>query len=371
MPDNVILYGSPLSLYTGKVRSYFIKNTIAYTEIAPTNQHYAKTVLPAASAQTMPTIETEDKTVIRDGTAIIDHYEKTNNFSASPNTAKQKIISRLFDVVGSEGLLRPAMHYRWHYQENLPFITPHFRQMIPPVANRDELTEKTMNKMRGACVAFGANDDNKKIVEEVYLEFLNLLNKHFEQQPYLLGGKPCIGDFGLIAPMYAHLGRDPKPLSIMQNQAVAAYRWVERMNRPEADCGEFDSNSNEFLAGDQIPDTLIALLKHIAEDFVPETLAAAKCINDWLDAQPTLAANTAIERGVGFGEFGLRGNKIIALAQPYRFYLLKRMQDDYAQLTEQDQQEVKSLLNECGLSELLTTTINRDITRRNNLEVWC
>ena len=36
-----------------------------------------------------------------------------------------------------------------------------------------------------------------------------------------------------------HLGRDPKPLSLMQAKATRLFRWVERMNRPDLDVGEF------------------------------------------------------------------------------------------------------------------------------------
>jgi glutathione S-transferase len=46
------------------------------------------------------------------------------------------------------------------------------------------------------------------LVEELYLEYLDALSAHFEHYPYLAGWRPCIGDFGLLAPMYAHLGRD-------------------------------------------------------------------------------------------------------------------------------------------------------------------
>ena len=37
-------------------------------------------------------------------------------------------------------------------------------------------------------------------------------------------GRLSIGDFGLIAPMYAHLGRDPHPAKLMQQRAVSAHR---------------------------------------------------------------------------------------------------------------------------------------------------
>ena len=81
-----------------------------------------------------------------------------------------------------------------------------------------------------------------------------------------------------------------------------------------------------MLAGDVIPDTLVAVMKVLAEDFVPETLAAAKCINEWLASQDKLEAGSEVQRGVGFGEFEVRGVAVKALAQPYRFYLLGRVQ---------------------------------------------
>ena len=51
------LYGSPLSLYTGKARSYLIKNGVSYREVAPTTKHYLEEVLPKAGQRnSMPTI---------------------------------------------------------------------------------------------------------------------------------------------------------------------------------------------------------------------------------------------------------------------------------------------------------------------------
>ena len=63
----------------------------------------------------MPTIEFNDGTVIRDGVAILDYFEQLNDYEYSPRPPKQKIVSLLLDVIGAEGLLRPAMHYRWNY----------------------------------------------------------------------------------------------------------------------------------------------------------------------------------------------------------------------------------------------------------------
>lgn len=366
------LYGAPLSLYTGRARSYLIKAGIPYRETMPITEHYIKHVAPAAGGrQSMPTLELPDGGVIRDGVAIIDHFENQGSADFSPTTAKQRIVSRLFDVIGAEGLLRPAMHYRWNFpKQNLEFLQYHFQAAMPRGPNRKERADKTMDQMRGAGQAFGAVPETFDAIETHYIEFLKVLDRHFSDQPYLLGGKPSIADFGMLAPLYAHLGRDPGPLSLMQEHAIRVFRWVERMNRPELDVGEFEIQDGQYLASDEIPDSLVDVLKHIAIDFVPETQAAAACINSWISQQDNLEPGTECARGVGMANFQLRGVTINALAQPFRFYLLKRVQDEFESLDKQQQDEVTSLLEACQMADILELKLSRDIGRQNNLEVW-
>ena len=62
---------------------------------------------------------------------------------------------------------------------------------------------------------------------------------------YILRWQPCIADFGMMAPMYGHLGRDPN------HGADAEYACVfggRRMNRPEPDFGEFEFEREEYLS---------------------------------------------------------------------------------------------------------------------------
>lgn len=124
------------------------------------------------------------------------------------------------------------------------------------------------------------------------------------------------------------------------------------------------------VVSDDIPDTLIDLLKHIAIDFVPETQAAADAINQWIANQPKLPAGTTAERVLGNATFEVRGTAITAWAQPYRFYLLQMVQDEFAQLDEASQQAVRALLTECDMAEVLETNLSRRIGRSGNLEVW-
>ncbi|MEM8940978.1 MAG: glutathione S-transferase family protein [Pseudomonadota bacterium] len=369
--ETTTLYGAPLSLYTGRARSYLIKAGIRYREQQARSDYFKHSVLPKAGVRTIPIVELANGEVIRDGAAIIDHFETVNDAPFTPRSAKQNLFSRLLDVIGAEGLLRPAMHYRWNFpKENLAFVMAGFRELFPPGPKQAAMAEATADKMRVACKAFGVTEKTHAAIEGLYTDLVDALNAHFAEYPYLLGGRPCIGDFGLIAPMFAHLGRDPKPLALTQTRAPHLYRWVERMNRPEPDTGEFDERPAAYLEDDEIPETLISAMKVIAEDFLPETLGSAAVINNWIHSQEDLKSGTPVERGVGFATFDLRGESCSALAQPYRFYLLARAQSAYDSMNEADKGAALQLLDECQLAQILTCKLERNIGREKNLEVW-
>ena len=368
------LYAITHSLYSGRARSYLIKHQIPFQELSTGHESFKAEVLPLGKLPTIPTLLTPDGEVIRDGAAIIEHFEATNGRASRPTGPKQRIISALFDVIGTDGLLRPAMHYRWNFPEdNLAFVRYHFLHSQRDTPQRSEKTEAMMNRMRHAAMIFGVTEQTEAVVESLYLDYLDALNTHFEQYPYLLGWRPSIGDFGLIAPMYAHLGRDPHPAKLMQQRAVSVHRWVERMNRYDQDVPEFFNADTDFIENDEVPESLIAVLRILAEDFVPETLAAADVINAWLAENKPETGTPAVGRlaqAPGTASFALRGETIEALAQPHRFYLLHRVQDDYASLSETEKVGVDAVLADSGMAAILKASLNRRIERADNLEVW-
>jgi glutathione S-transferase len=369
-----ILYAMPHSLYSGRARSYLIKNRVPFEERSTGHESFKAEVLPKGKLPTIPTLVTPEGDAIRDGAAIIEHFEAANGRPCQPPGARQRVVSALFDVIGTDGLLRPAMHYRWNFpDDNLAFVRYHFLHSQRNVPEREEKTEAMMNRMRHAAMIFGVTEQSQPVVEALYLEYLDALNAHFERYPYLLGWRPCIGDFGLIGPMYAHLGRDPYPARLMQQRAPAVYRWVERMNRDDQDAPEYFNAGSDFLPDDEVPGTLVSVLKILAEDFVPETLAAAALINDWLDEHQPETGAVAVGRlaeALGTADFTVRGETITALAQPHRFYLLQRVQDVYARASSEEQTQIDIVLSECDVEEAAFASLSRRIQRADNLEVW-
>jgi glutathione S-transferase len=375
MTDVHTLYAFPHSLYSGRARSYLIKNGIPFRELSTGHESYKADVLPLSKAPTIPTLVTPEGEVIRDGAAIIEHFEAANDRPFLPKAPRQQIVSALFDLVGTDGLLRPAMHYRWNFlDDNEGFVHYHFLHSQRETPTREEKTSYMMGKMQHAAEIFGVNEKTAPLVEALYLEFLDALNRHLETVPYLLGWKPAIGDFGLLAPMYAHLGRDPMPAKLMKQKAVRVWRWVERMNRADQDAPEFFDAGDDYLADDEIPDTLVAVLKILAEDLVPETRGAAERINDWLagnqPAPGTVLPARLAENLFGMTRFTLRGQSISSVVSSYRFVMLQRVQELYDGLDAGGQAAVGKLLAACGLGDLLTIRLDRSLGWSDNLNVW-
>ena len=370
MSEPFTLYAITHSLYSGRARAYLIKNDIPFVERSTGHEAFKAEVLPLSKRPTIPTLVTPAGDVVRDGAQIIAHFEESSGWPNRPLGPRQQIVSALFDVIGAECLLRPAMHYRWNFpQDNLSFVQYHFYYSQRDLPTRQEKTEHMMNRMRHAAQFWGVTDETRDLVESLYLEFLQALNVHFETVPYLLGWRPCIGDFGLLAPLYAHLGRDPYPARLMQKRAVRVARWVERMNRRDQDVPEYFNAGDDFLENDAVPDTLLDVLRVVARDMLPETRAAADSINTWLaDNMPE--SGTPVERMLGQITFEVEGQAITSMAQPYRFYQLQALHDAFDGMSEEAQSDVQDLLREVGMEELLRLRLDRQLAFKDNLEVW-
>jgi hypothetical protein len=228
--------------------------------------------------------------------------------------------------------------------------------------------------MRKAAVLFGVTPETAPQIEAAYEETLAELDAHFTSQPYLLGGAPTIGDYGLFAALFAHLGRDPHPLRMMQEKAQMLFRWTERMRNPSADMVEFLGRDESLLAQDAIPDTLKGLLRRVAADYLPEVEAMIAMSNDWLaehsPAKNEMVGGESLGRGIGMCQFAWRGVDINAVVMPYRIFMLQRIQDAYDKLGAAGQKQVDELLAETGLEAMLTARCDRRVERQNHREVW-
>jgi glutathione S-transferase len=360
----------PGSLYTAKARSYLRRQCIAFEEVPPSDARFADYVLPRINRWIIPVLELPDGILIQDTEAIIDHVESNRlaTVPAIPENGVMETLARIIDLFGGEGLLRPAMHYRWSFDaENLPFLRADFLSALAPDAEgemADGVFGMASGRMRAVTQGLGVNASTVPLIEQSYCEFLGLFEAHLATVRYVLGDRPTLADYGLIGPLFAHLARDPAPSLLMKQRAPGVWRWVERMNAP-------GGNTEKLFMPGEMPPTLIALLQYIAAEYVPEVASYVSAANAWLKAQACAAPSArAMPRVVATTTMTWRGAQIPVAVMPYRLWMLQRVQDSAARLGPDDRAMLAGLLERCGLNPLLDLVVARRVERVGHLEVF-
>ena len=379
MSNDYILYGMQGSLYTGKARAYMRRNRIPVTERGAGHPEYMSRIYPHMQRFIIPVIETPEGDIVQDGTDILEYLEARGlgREPLFPEDPVTKAVALLFQLFGNEGLLRPAMHYRWNFDdENLDFIKVSFADVLPAhldAAGRSAAFDHASGRMRKAAMAFGVFDTTYALIEKSYAEFLNLYGAHLKESYFLLGDTPTIGDYGLFNPLFAHLARDPKPAYLMKTTAPLVWNWVERMNRPEViEEHTLDNPQVGLYGGNDIPETLKALMTYVGEEYSAEYSAHVDYTEQWLAKQGANPekVKAPLGRGIGFAEFKWRGEFISSVVMPYRFYLAQRLWDHFDGCSESAQKDIRDLFAQTGLEGFLDKRPSRRVLRKDYHEVW-
>jgi len=268
---------------------------------------------------------------------IIDHYEnKSDGPSVYPNTPKQRLVALLLEVFGDEWLTIPAMHYRWNY--NAEWAYSEFGKVAAPDGNPEEqyaAGKERATAFQGLVPMLGINEATIPAIEKSYETFLSDINAHFTIYDYLLGSRPSIGDFGLIAPLYAHLYRDPASGEIMERIAPKVAEWVRRMVNVQ------NPLSGDFLPDDEIPETLLPILSRMMNEQIPYLQSTANMLGDWAPQNK----GAEIPRAIGMTPFtveGVTGNRV---AVPFGLWMLQRPIDYLTQLSDAERNDCNRFLN--------------------------
>jgi len=380
-PD-ITLYGAPVGLWTGKIRSYLRKQAIPYIERLPTDPAFQGEVMPIVKRFINPVIRFSDGTLVQDTADIIDHLEQGGHarFSVYPKQPLQYAVARTLDLFGGEGLVRAAMHYRWSYRDyNESFLRHEFGLAYRAAGMPQKVIDQQLDGFMGYLNAYlpklGITAATAPVVEAAYEDLLLALDAHFRVCPYLLGGQPTVADFGFIANMFAHLGRDPYPADLMRRKAPSVFRWTERMMANDPDMPEFPDVAFELSDKDEVPETLSPVLMLMAQDYLPELKMAVAYTDAWLEQQGDVASGSIVggkptSRAIGQDRFLMRGVEIDTMVVPYTLSRLQCVTDGFEQNSPTDRAHLGAYFEAQGLCELLTLKASRRVERSGHLEVW-
>lgn len=358
MPASYVLYGSEHSLYTGKARAFLRFKGVPFEERPATRDVYKTIILPRVGAPIIPVLATADDHYVQDTTEIIDYIEARHpQPSVYPQGAVQRLVALLLELFGDEWLVIPAMHYRWSVlDQQHDFIMREFGRLSLPDASPEEqiaIGERVSRPFSGMVGVLGITPDTIPGIEAAYLEFLAQLDHHLSQHDFLLGSRPSIGDYGFMGPLYAHLARDPVPLALMQERAPNVYAWVERMNAPGPDPGE-------FLPDDDIPETLLPILEALCRDQLPDVQDVIARNSHWLADNP----GGDIPRFLGMHPFTFgdaSGERVIS---SYAQWMFQRAWAHYQDLEGSDLDRANALLDRIGGRGALEAPVSHWLERK-------
>lgn len=267
------IYGSELSPYSVKVRSFFRYKGLDHDWIPRSPavqaefQKYAKLPL-------VPLVVTPDGEGIQDSTPILERFEASHpEPTVTPADPALAFVSALLEEYGDEWGNKWMFHYRWRYQPDVWSTAERIAQQMMGAQGTLAVSQAraaVANRMMGRLGFVGSNEKTEPLIEASFARALALIETHLASRPYLLGGRPAMADFGLWPQLY-EAATDPTPGAIMRDAAPNVMAWLQRMLVPRAE-GEFETLS-------ALAPTLMPLLREeVGALFLPWSAANARAI---------------------------------------------------------------------------------------------
>ncbi|MEM8500626.1 MAG: glutathione S-transferase family protein [Pseudomonadota bacterium] len=328
------LYVFHRSYYCGKMLAYLNYKQIPHNRVYKSLAEQGDTILEQTGLRVMPVIQLPDGRWMNDTTPMMLWFEEQYpQHSVLPADPVSKFFVRLLEDYADEWMWRPAINSRWqnkvdrnYYQKLFPteFIGAKgwVRRAQSAVINRH--MHKTF--LEGD----GITDQNREHVWSIYTDTLKRLEAIFAVQPFLLGDKPCLADFGFFGSMFWHFGSDPTPSRIMHEQAPAVFEWVARLWNAK---GETLSAGNFTVRPGTAPELWSELLTDVGQSYLPYLEANAAAFKQ--------GAKRFDHSVAGYDYPGVQ-------VSPYRVWCLEQLKKALLALTDEEQRAVHDVLAETG-----------------------
>lgn len=287
MTETYRLFGSELSPYSVKVRSYLRYKGIDHEWIPRSAENQAE-FQKYAKLPLIPLLITPEGRALQDSTPILEHLESQENApSIIPEDPTLGFLSALLEEYGDEWGNKWMFHYRWTYPADCWATAERIAQQMMghqgPLAVA-QARAIVAERMSGRLGFVGSNPKTLPLIEASFKRAIGILDSHLATRPYLLGGRPAMADFGLWGQFY-EAATDPTPGALLRAEAPNLLKWVQRMLSPQ-DEGPFETWTS-LSAGLQrfLSDEIGAL-------FLPWSAANASAIeNGEKSLQVTLAGS--------------------------------------------------------------------------------
>jgi len=183
----------------------------------------------------------------------------------------------LIEDYGDEWLTKAMFHYRWSYApdiEKAARVLPLERQIGLRGESFEQAARAFADRQIGRLGVVGSNETTKPVIEESYVRLLHLLDAHLPQAPFLMGGRPGAGDFGLMGQLSQLALFDPTSVALTEREAPRVIAWLNQLE----DLAWLEPSDDDWLSRDAAADLLRPFVSEIGRVYAPFLLANAAAL---------------------------------------------------------------------------------------------
>ena len=337
IPSPLTLIGATGSPYTRKMVALLRYRRIPYSIIwGDPSKVLDEMGIEKPTPSLLPTFlipnENNELEAVTDSTPIIRRLEKEiSNRSVIPSDPALSYINYLLEDFGDEWCTKYMFHYRWHRKldaDNAKGLLPFGTMLNLPSKQWKQMKEFIGKRQIDRLWVVGSNETTAPIIEASYERLLEILEKHFEIMPFLLGHRPSSADFAIYGQLSQLIGFDPTPRSISHKISPRTVAWVDLM---EDQCG-LEPSKDDWKNIADLPESIIELLRELGRVYVPALLANEK----------------AVLNGDKTWESKIDGCTWNQQSFPYQAKCLKWIKDEFKKISETDQARVSKLIVDTG-----------------------
>jgi glutathione S-transferase len=267
------IFGSELSPYSVKVRSYFRYKEIPHQWVVR-NASNMDEFRQHARLPLIPLVLAPGGEALQDSTPILEALEaRFPERSIHPDEPSAAFLSALLEEYADEWGNKAMFHYRWTYDADARSAAERIARENLPGAGEEQL-RATAEGVRGRMVPrlsfVGSSPTTLDTIESSFRREARLLEAHLAARPYLFGAQPAFADFGAFAQLY-ECTTDPTPGAWLRAETPRVAGWIQRMLAPKSE-GPFERWS-------ALEPTLLPLLREeVAGCFLPWSEANARAL---------------------------------------------------------------------------------------------
>ena len=340
MPDApLVIVGAPGSPYSRKLRAVLRYRCIPHRWIVRGSR--SDHDIPDVPVSLMPVLVfpgvggAPDRAAI-DSTPLIRQLEELYpERSVIPPDPGMAFIDALVEDYGDEWLTKAMFHYRWAFDADVAkaaSILPRWSRVNVPEQTIAGISKMISSRQIERLWVVGSNETTGPVIEASYRRFLEILDAHLTEQPFVMGARPGASDFGLFGQLTQLVLFDPTPAAIALERSPRVVTWVDVVE----DLSGLEVGDGDWTPREAVPATLRALLAEVGRVYAPFLLANA----------------AALEGGAEQVECEIDGRKWVQKPFPYQGKCLRWLREGHGALAPDDRTFVDSLLSGTGCEAL-------------------